>query len=1177
MGGALLLQYKRVGGFAKRERMPFVVRLMREQPKSDVVRELVEAFGLERDEAEDQYAAVSSGGDMEGPRDMFRVSLRADTIPIIQLRATGRMGFEAVVMNVRSAVHMQRIAWLLRAAVGAAGRAESGILSWVPSRSPPSSSRKSLHTDQPSNRPVEGDAELFDGDDALLDLDALVEDELQDDDAGIDDMREDMRDELRGDERRGKPPLLSEDDGGNELDDADDIQLPNAHVLKMLYRADAALYKYKGSKYTTDCGRYDGRQPIVMTPEEKAKIDKDFPGSYTSAFNYGSTPELARRNVYMCPKVWCPKSRVSLSDAQLKALKGKCPNPEIDEEPVIFDEKYFKGREERYPGFLAPGKHPSHLCMPCCFRRPNQRTDTCLAEGQQDNQPQQPAAPAGKYILGDVAPLEIGRYGVLPPPLSKLLDNKNCGTREAGSGQIVVSTDCFVRKGIALNRQGFLQCVVDILDNPAIRTVPDLVSAIRNKLSPDVFVTLNDGQLCRAYMHASDPDDVLQDTTRAARFKAWMASSKEYVRRFDLSHVAKKVSDGGGSRDVLVRRECLVFSAMVRFFDELSNYAVIKTHLLLLDLVGRPLPWLNPRRIKIILFERDTVAGAPASQADAPDDLRVYMSCPQRGALPERSWQLSDPVVMVVRQGAIYEPVHRVRFQRQGVLQTTMFHYETDKRVYAVVSKYMEKCRPVNGNGGGATPGILAAMERAKSPARTQVVDYAFRLVGFVTESKLFIPLPLPESILVGDAGNRMGCMYISDITALKPTASPAACHALIDRIATDAGEPTLKIAGRTKGAKRIIALVTEGGKAVPIDLRPDDVQASGYLEHLNMFAGAQVPDERVRFADARRARNANTWDIRTKVVRSLRGNRDATQELLNLRSPFHPFPHAERRSRVRVIVRRFAGPGNDRTVERIVDALMYEQRPFSLQQAVPMDVSGAIILSDVDILSGAIERMSSKRMSPFEDSSGHAPRQDGVLDSEGPPHSLPALWRGLTRVANEAVGRSSRRAGRLPDVDVLAIMHLVHRMLHTDAPVPFASCANIVRDKLAADGTVSKDDLAKTLASHPTLRGKTLAAAIDAVGSSGYRGGAYDVEALSHYLDVNVVILRSGMNLVLFPGKTPSGQHLVLHQRTDGGMDAVLNRNEQKRLLFDAGSIDDVAMPQHLEHGKKQKKTKKT
>ena len=61
------------------------------------------------------------------------------------------------------------------------------------------------------------------------------------------------------------------------------------------------------------------RQPIILNDKEKAKIDKDHPGSYSHAIHYGSDPD--KKYWYICPRYWSLKDGVSLTQEDVDSDK----------------------------------------------------------------------------------------------------------------------------------------------------------------------------------------------------------------------------------------------------------------------------------------------------------------------------------------------------------------------------------------------------------------------------------------------------------------------------------------------------------------------------------------------------------------------------------------------------------------------------------------------------------------------------------------------------------------------------------------------------------------------------------------------------------------------------------------------------------------------------------------
>ena len=136
----------------------------------------------------------------------------------------------------------------------------------------------------------------------------------------------------------------------------------------------------KFSAYSRMCPSNVRRQPVILTNAEKAKIDKEHPGSYEHAIKYGSSPD--KEHWYICPRYWCLTKNVSLTQEQVDA--GECGGKDaiipfgakkVPPGKQIF-EFYAKSEHDKgdgeyiqhYPGFIPGSKHPDGKCIPCCFK-----------------------------------------------------------------------------------------------------------------------------------------------------------------------------------------------------------------------------------------------------------------------------------------------------------------------------------------------------------------------------------------------------------------------------------------------------------------------------------------------------------------------------------------------------------------------------------------------------------------------------------------------------------------------------------------------------------------------------------------------------------------------------------------------------------------------------------------
>ena len=133
------------------------------------------------------------------------------------------------------------------------------------------------------------------------------------------------------------------------------------------------------SSYSRICPANVSLQPVILTDEEKKKIDQEHPGSYTNAIQYGTDPK--NPYWYICPRYWCLKNNAPMTEAEV--LRGECggkiiPDGSKAPPPGHFiyeftDDKYHKNEKGEYiyhsPGFKPEHSHPDKLCLPCCYNK----------------------------------------------------------------------------------------------------------------------------------------------------------------------------------------------------------------------------------------------------------------------------------------------------------------------------------------------------------------------------------------------------------------------------------------------------------------------------------------------------------------------------------------------------------------------------------------------------------------------------------------------------------------------------------------------------------------------------------------------------------------------------------------------------------------------------------------
>ena len=519
-----------------------------------------------------------------------------------------------------------------------------------------------------------------------------------------------------------------EQDLDQEQGQEDDVD--KKYILPALQKADKALFVFNQTKtipsYAKTCQmtKDSKRQPVVINKDEKHRIDSEYPGAYNNFIQYGTTPELTNKNYYICPQVWCPKTRIAMNRETFEKNKKKCPLP--DEYPIVYyNTPYYVDKNGKhknaYIKLKEPTKHPHGFQLPCCYTR----KPTDVEKDQMQNN-----ANNTRYIVqSNTFPLDFGRYGLLPQCISNLFGNMICGTRTDGTGLMTNATDAYLRQGIQLDTQCFLQCMVMSLNNKIFKSVKDLINTILTNITIDVYIMLQGGLLCKLFM---DDNVDINDYSIYSMFKKWFLDQDHYIKLFNLQDIERelhlnKLYNIKSAYSKQIKREFLFWISFSRFLNYISDDRIIKTHDYLLDLFTSKLDWLNTYGFNIIVCDLSN------------DLLNMSISCNQL-----TRFQTNKPTILLTKYGTFYEPVVRLTL-RQGEIGLIHRHELNLDTRFSKFMKYMMKTCVSNKK-------TLSLIFDKISGFKWQVIDYDFKVIGFVIENDMFIPLkesvPYDEDLL---------------------------------------------------------------------------------------------------------------------------------------------------------------------------------------------------------------------------------------------------------------------------------------------------------------------------------------------------------------------------------------------------------------------------------------------
>ena len=431
----------------------------------------------------------------------------------------------------------------------------------------------------------------------------------------------------------------------------------------MLNNIDSEMFA-KTANYATKCGVSALRQPIGMTLEDKKRIDDlGYSDGYDNFMVHGSTPE--NQNVYMCPRIYCPTSKVPLSYKKYVANGEKCPDPE--EEPILLyttDNWYNDPTRPHYVGFLKE-KGFNNINLPCCFAKEQKDLPTSVKDVPKDKKPQNDA-----YIIDKIKQLQEGRFGSLPISLHTLL---HPNVPHVSCKNSVKSKECVLRIGVAQSTDSLMTSIAYLLE---YKSKADLCTAIKDKLDPFTFITLENGKV---YTYFIPEKPILPDTNpqKCKLLKKWLQEHKSYTKLYNLEEIMpyldhkEIIPSNIGYR---IARQLIIHESYRRFIEYICSDEE-KNPYILFDLI-------HHIGAVLIIWNRD-------------NQNIATMRCPY--TTKNKEWYSGAkliPYIMVMNQENYYEPLIVIDQYHKLKQKISFTHFEKLQKIIEacpVMMKYEDK------------------------------------------------------------------------------------------------------------------------------------------------------------------------------------------------------------------------------------------------------------------------------------------------------------------------------------------------------------------------------------------------------------------------------------------------------------------------------------------------------
>jgi hypothetical protein len=316
---------------------------------------------------------------------------------------------------------------------------------------------------------------------------------------------------------------------------------------------------------------------------------------------------------------------------------------------------------EAFPGFMKPKNHPKNLCVPCCFlKEPDdyqvnapeiQRftkavgSDICSIESESEIPTHSQETKEfddtmicknENYIKTDNAILDNCRYGQLPENLNILLRNHQEILISSSNNALNKYASCFLRRGVFSDKNSFLRSIASIkesISNSQV-TFKGLITLITENITPEIFITLNEGTLINIFKfkynlprNRNQMFYFIEFINKYPNFVKWMGLEdlkldnisdliKIYQNIENISNEKKRQENMIKLRKI--RKLFTIFSAFYNFIKYCNDEKITKRHEFFLDLISRPLEWLFPEGVNILMFSI-----APSFATAATSELTV--------------------------------------------------------------------------------------------------------------------------------------------------------------------------------------------------------------------------------------------------------------------------------------------------------------------------------------------------------------------------------------------------------------------------------------------------------------------------------------------------------------------------------------------------------------------------
>lgn len=896
----LHLQYKKVNNYNKYDNISAFLNANFTMSKDDLIEIIISKFLITKDEAKQEYEKWANKTNLEIKVDnkKIKVKVRNDNNIDIIIKLDNNNSIKYNTKGLKTYKTQERIENLIKIIIDYNNLNKKNIIS--PTKSDNfddilynSSDKNSLSiSDFENNSIFMDDEEDLD----LLELQNKFKNANSEDEAG---------------------PSNKEE---NTVSDRKIFK--QSKILESLKDADRDLFSYEKSiekkrkDYPSSCQWVSRRMPVVITKKEKDKIDSEFPNSYANFKKTGTTQDLANKNFYICPAIWCPISKVSITNEQYLKYGKKCPYPEINETPVLFDKNYWGENSldrPRYVGYLNQSSHPKKFCLPCCFKK-NQDTkiektaciDNFNNEKKEESIGKNKPSVINKYVKNEFNfPLNPGDRGLIPRNLNTFMDNNK-----------------FVRTGIEHQTHSFISCFLFLTSQNI--TVNKFLHNIQDKIPVETYISIENGKLLRSFINE---DIHMNNKDNYNNFSKWFKTQKQFIKKFNLDE------------NKLILTAFIIYNSYKNFMKVLLDDNVIKNHVLMLDLFNNENTIINHDKIQFIIFEVDFV------------NNNVILLCPPN-RLNKNKNQLYS---FIIKSLNYYEPIVSINGDK------SIKKYFTYDEVSNIIDIYYNNCTD-RINDKFNHENILLKLNTLGYELKHYVLGYDYKIKGYLLTNNLYIPLKNKYDLF--DIYNK-SFIYYNKLLDHKCNLSLKDVYKIFKNLQEIDNFYTFKAKYDAKdGSLKAIVLIND--TIIPFNLsESDNFYYTSFKKDLEIFINKKIEDKRVSFINNVISNIKDFNKLLKTITLHIENSERIKKEINFILNPYNPFPTKFKRKKIFDILKNINIDVKEDVVPKLIEQILLngtqvEDGKFKIHE-------NEILLNQYEINSGKLKDIIELQKNPYK------------------------------------------------------------------------------------------------------------------------------------------------------------------------------------------------------------------